>query len=88
MSITLRLVAPMLAAAGAAAAIAAAPIAAASENHLACTYTSQGNSQCETPGNVQLSATPPPVTYPQQYPFLFDDFGGPMIYHHGHGGHR
>jgi hypothetical protein len=84
MSITLRLVAPLLAA-GAAAAIAASPVAAASDNHLDCTYVSQSNTQCETPGNVQLSATPPPVSYPQQYPFLF---GGPVIIHHVPGGHR
>jgi uncharacterized membrane protein len=88
MRITLRLVAPMLAAAGAAAAIAAAPMAAASDNHLACTSTSQGNSQCETPGNVQLSATPPVVSYPQQYPYFYGGFGGPIIVNHGGGGHR
>lgn len=83
MSIILRLAAPLLAA-GAAAAIVSAPAALASDNHLDCTYVSEGNSQCETPGNVQLSATPSPVTYPQQYPFLFD---GGLIFHHG-GGHR
>jgi hypothetical protein len=82
MSIILRLAAPLLAA-GAAAAIVSAPAAMASENHLDCTYFSEGNTQCETPGNVQLSATPPPVSYPQQYPFLFD---GPVFIHHGGGG--
>jgi hypothetical protein len=82
MSIILR-VAPLLAA-GAAAAIISAPAAMASDNHLNCTYVSEGNSQCETPGNVQLSATPPVVSYPQQYPFLY---GGGLIFHHG-GGHR
>jgi hypothetical protein len=87
MSITLRLAAPLLAA-GAAAAILGAPLAAASDNHLECTNVSGNSTTCETPGNVQLSATPPPVTYPQEYPFLFGDFGGPIIVHHGFGGHR
>jgi hypothetical protein len=32
---------------------------------------------------VQLSATPPVVSYPEQYPFLFD---GPVFIHHGGGG--
>jgi hypothetical protein len=86
MSITLRLAAPLLAA-GAAAAILGAPVAAASDNHLDCTNVSGNSTTCETPGNVQLSSTPPPVTYPQEYPF-FGDFGGPIIVHHGFGGHR
>jgi hypothetical protein len=83
MSITFRLAAPLLAA-GAAAAILGAPLAAASDNHLECTNVSGNSTTCETPGNVQLSSTPPPVSYPEEYPFLFD---GPVFIHHG-GGHR
>ena len=83
MSLILRLAAPLLAA-GAAAAILGAPLAAASDNHLECTNVSGNSTTCETPGNVQLSSTPPPVSYPQEYPF-FD--GGGLIFHHG-GGHR
>ena len=82
MSITLRLAAPLLAA-GAAAAILGAPLAAASDNHLECTTVSGNSTTCETPGNVQLSSTPPPVSYPQEYPFFY---GGGLLFHHGGGG--
>jgi hypothetical protein len=85
MSITLRLAAPLLAV-GAAAAVVAAPSAAASDNHMDCTYVSEQSTQCETPGNVQLNATPPTVSYPQQYPFLIGGYGSPIIIHHGSGG--
>jgi len=67
--------------------IVAAPAASAavSDPHLACVYQSEGNSQCQSPGNAQLTATPQTVTNPQQYPFLF---GGPLlVFHHG-GNHR
>lgn len=79
--------APAVLAGTAALSIIAAPAAAAADTHLACVYQSEGNSQCETPGNVQLTATPQDVPYPQQYPFLF---GGQVLsYHHGMGGgHR
>ncbi|MCV7176090.1 hypothetical protein [Mycolicibacterium sphagni] len=71
MKINLRLAAGTLAA-GAAICIAGAPIAAADQDpHLVCTDISPGNSQCQTPGNAQLSATPPDVPYPTMYPFLF-----------------
>ena len=49
MSIVLRLAAPLLAA-GAAAAIVAAPAAMASDNHLECTYVSEGNIAVRDPG--------------------------------------
>jgi hypothetical protein len=82
MKINLRLIAPLLAA-GAAAAIVAAPTAAA-ETHLDCAYLTTDSTQCESPGNVQLSSSPPDVDYPQ-YPFLY---GGLVFGHgfdHGHG---
>jgi hypothetical protein len=82
---TTRRIAPFLFAGTAALAIGVAP-AAAAETHLDCVYQGTGNSQCESPGNAQLTATPPNVSYPQQYPFLLD---GPILLHHfGAHGHR
>ncbi len=69
---------------GIAAAVAAAPVAAAAgDPHLVCTTVSEGNSQCETPGNAQLTASPQDLPYPTLYPFLL---GGGLIFHNG-GGH-
>ncbi len=77
----LRIVTPALAAGAAAAAIAVAPVAsAADQSHLACSYQTPGNSQCETPGNAQLTATPQDLPYQPQYPFLL---GALVIDHHG-----
>jgi hypothetical protein len=87
MIITARRFAPFVLAGAAALTIVAAPAASAavSDPHLACVYQSEGNSQCQSPGNAQLTATPQTVTNPQQYPFLF---GGPLlVFHHG-GNHR
>ncbi len=68
-----------LLATGIAAAVVSAPVAAAADDpHLVCTYQSQGNSQCETPGNAQLSASPQDVPYPTLYPFLLD---GGLLFH-------
>lgn len=84
MSIRAHLIAG-LACAGAAAAVIAAPIASASPSFsdgLSC--SSQGGStQCVSPGNAQLTATPPPVQYQPEYPY----FLGGLDFHHG-GGHR
>ncbi|MBB3604380.1 hypothetical protein FHT40_004058 [Mycolicibacterium sp. BK556] len=78
-----RIVAGLLAG-GVAMAIAAAPVAAAAgDPHLVCTAVSDGNTACETPGNAQLTSSPPDVPYPSLYPFLF---GGGLIFHDG-GGH-
>ena len=80
-----RRLAPLALAGAAVAAIAAAPVASAADDpHLQCTYQGGGNSQCESPGNAQLTASPPAVTYGPQYPILF---GGPILIHHfgGHG---
>lgn len=63
------IIAPLLAA-GAAAAISAAPIAAAAPTpHQDCSYPGTGNSLCWSPGNAQIVATPPPVTYQSIYPY-------------------
>jgi hypothetical protein len=70
---------PALVVAGAGAvAFAVAPLAEA-----APVCTSSGSaSLCQSDGNAQLTATPPPVDYQSQYPF----FGNVLIFHHG--GHR
>ena len=66
---------PLLVAGASAVAIAVAPLAEA-----APTCTSSGAaSLCQTAGNAQLTATPPPVDYQAQYPFL----GDVLLFHHG-----
>jgi hypothetical protein len=66
---------PLLVAGARAVAIAVAPLAEA-----APTCTSSGAaSLCQTEGNAQVVATPPPVDYQAQYPF----FGNVLIFHHG-----
>jgi hypothetical protein len=62
MHFTARYLMPMLVAGGAAAAVVAAPLAVASP--LTCTDVGSAT-QCVSPGNSQLTATPPPV---QQQP--------------------
>ncbi|MCV7348213.1 hypothetical protein [Mycolicibacterium rhodesiae] len=82
MTFTIRLAAGLVAT-GIAGAIVAAPVAAAADDpHLVCTVVSDGNSQCETPGNAQLTASPQDVPYPTLYPFLL---GGGLIFHDGPG---
>jgi hypothetical protein len=66
---------PLLVAGASAVAIAVAPLADAA---ITCTSTGMA-SLCQSPGNAQLSATPPPVDYQAQYPFL----GNVLIFHHG-----
>jgi len=72
-------IAPLLVAGGSALAITVAPLAEAAQT---CTAT-ETSSVCESAGNTQVSATPPPVDYQVQYPF----FGGYGLLFHG-GGHR
>ena len=76
MGIKLNYIAPLLAAGAAAVAITAAPIAAAATSQPSCA----GN-VCQSPGNVQINDSPPPVSF---YPYGGDAFllGG------GGGGHR
>ena len=66
---------PLLIAGASAAAIAVAPLAQAAPN---CTSTGLA-SVCESAGNAQISATPPPVDYQDQDPF----FGDVLLFHHG-----
>jgi hypothetical protein len=66
---------PLLVAGASAAAIAVAPLAEAAP---ICTDIGTA-SVCESAGNAQVSATPPPVDYQAQYPF----FGNVLIFHHG-----
>ncbi len=83
MSIKLHLAAALLGT-GIAAALLAAPVASAADDpHMVCTTVSDGNSQCETPGNAQLTASPQDVPYPTLYPFLFGD--GLIFHNNGHG---
>ena len=56
-------------------AIAVAPLAQAAPS---CTSTGTA-SLCESAGNAQISATPPPIDYQAQYPF----FGDVLLFHHG-----
>ena len=80
MKSTLRLAAGVLVT-GVGIAIAAAPAAvAAGDPHLVCTTVSDGNTACETPGNAQLTSSPPDVPYPSLYPFLIGDG---LIFHNG-----
>ena len=72
MRIKLNYIAPLFAAGAAALAIAAAPIAAADPapapaTTQSCTETGSG-SDCQSPGNVQLDDSPPPVN--------IDPYGG------------
>ena len=69
------LVAPLLVAGASAVAIAVAPLAEAAPS---CTSTGTA-SVCESEGNAQVSATPPPIDYQAQYPF----FGDVLLFHHG-----
>jgi hypothetical protein len=92
MRITKVITAPALSAAVAAVSLAFAPLALAAGTGQppACTDLSSDSTQCQTPGNVQLTATPPDVPYQQQFPY----FGNIVILdHHGPGmgggdGHR
>jgi hypothetical protein len=72
MRIKLTYITPLLAAAAAAVAIAAAPTAAAANGQ-----TCSGNI-CQSPGNVQINNTPPPVQYYPygNMPFLLGGHGG------------
>jgi hypothetical protein len=84
MSIRLNRVAPLLALGAAAVAIAAAPIAAAAPAPVptaavqqSCSSTGSA-SLCQSPGNAQLNASTPPVS--------FDPYGGEEFLMGGYGG--
>ncbi|MGY4653762.1 hypothetical protein [Mycobacterium sp. URHB0021] len=80
MTIKRRFLPPMLFAVAAAASIVTAPDALAEQS---CTYTSANSTVCQTPGNVQIVNSPPPVQYAPEFPY----FGGNLLVFH-HGGHR
>ncbi|OBF29117.1 hypothetical protein A5724_26975 [Mycobacterium sp. ACS1612] len=72
---TIRRFVPLALVAGAGAvAIAVAPLAGAAPS---CTSTGLA-SVCQSGGNAQVIATPPPVDYGPAYPFL----GDVLIFHH------
>jgi hypothetical protein len=95
MRIKLSYITPALGAAAAAFAIVAAPIAAAAAPSgppsQSCGQSGAGT-ECQSPGNVQINDSPPPVSY---YPYGGDAFllggygygGGHVAGGHG-GGHR
>jgi hypothetical protein len=74
---------PLLGAAAATAAIIVAPIASAADTGQSCGVSGTGT-VCESPGNVQINDSPPPVSY---YPYGGDGFllGG-YGYGYGYGG--
>ena len=77
MRIKLTYIVPLLAAAAAALAITVAPTASAATNgHQTCS----GNI-CQSPGNVQINNTPPPVQYYPygNMPFLLGGHGGGLF---------
>jgi hypothetical protein len=88
---------PMVVAAGAAAAILIAPAAVADTTLPTCTSVGgvtdmgAGTTECATPGNVQLNATPPEPDY--VYPWDDEFYGSALIMGggdygpHGGGGH-
>ena len=87
---------PLLAAGAVAVAISAAPTAAAASAPLqqSCTEIASG-SECESPGNVQINDTPPPMNFGPYGadPFLLGGFGYGGFHgggggFHGGGGHR
>ena len=67
----LRYIATLLVTAGVAASIAAAPIAAAESS---CT-TVGSDTECASPGNVQINDAPPPAEYTPQYPYWEGGYG-------------
>jgi hypothetical protein len=88
-----RVLTPLLAAAGLATAIAVAPSASALPS---CTsvsgdeLTGTSTTECETPGNVQINATPPVAEPDYAYPWDDEFYGSALIIGggtHG-GGHR
>jgi hypothetical protein len=85
----LRYLTPLIAAAGAAAAFGAAPAAIADTTLPSCTDTGGAQAlggsttECETPGNVQINATPAEPTY--VYPWD-DEFYGSALVIGGFGG--
>lgn len=89
MTMTRRFIAPLFAAGAAAISIAVAPVALADSTttQQACTFTTQTDTQCQSPGNVQLNDSPGFIQYGPQYPYWEGDFYGGYR-HGGMGGGR
>ena len=82
----LRFIAPLLAAGAAAVSIAAAPVALAESTtaQQSCTFTTQTDTLCQSPGNVQLNVSPGYMQYGPQYPYWEGDNHGGRFGHEGH----
>jgi hypothetical protein len=96
MRIKLNYIAALLATGAAAVAIAAAPIAAAASTPKGACDAGVTGSICETPGNVEINDSPPPVSYdPYGDEGLLLGYGGGFYgggfggggFHGGGGGH-
>ncbi|HME47724.1 hypothetical protein [Mycobacterium sp.] len=74
-----------LMAAGAAAAIFGAPAAVADDTNPTCTDVG-GGTECSTPGNVQINASPPVDDGIYPIPYWDDVWGGPTVQIGGGGG--
>jgi hypothetical protein len=83
MQIRKKYLTPLFLSAAAAAAIASAPIAAADSapDQSNCSAAAS-DTICQSPGNVEINDSPPPVAYQPQYPYWEGGFGG------FHGGRR
>jgi hypothetical protein len=78
MRIKLSYITPLIAAGAAAVAIVAAPTAFAQS----CDDLGAGQTECQSPGNVQINDSPGPVQYTPQYPY----WEGDLFSHGGYGG--
>jgi hypothetical protein len=83
-------IATLLATGAVALAVVAAPTASAAtlaNNGMSCSDTG-GGTECQTPGNVQLDDSPPPVAFEPygDYGLLLGGFGNPGFHGGFHGG--
>ena len=84
-------IASILATGAASVAIAAAPTASAAPiaGAQSCSVVGNGGTECQSPGNVQINDSPPPVENFDPYgPFFLGLGGGYGGGFHGGGGHR
>jgi hypothetical protein len=84
---------PILVAAGAATAILLAPTAAADDSAAPSCTDVAGSTECSSPGNVQINASPPVSADPFTLPYWDEVFGGgaytggPYVVPYGEGSH-
>jgi hypothetical protein len=90
MAMARRFTASLIGAGAAAISIAVAPVALADSTttQQACTFTTQSDTECQSPGNVQLNDSPGFIQYGPQYPFWEGDFDGGFSHRGMGGGHR